>query len=332
MLTVHTVKASTQIVMKRLILPSLLLGGLAMSATAAPSNCPQPVGVVNSSNGGVFQRGSYSVALKYDFYAQDQLYKGSDDVDFVRPQQGEMPAKKPYETTFQRYRLTFRTGLFKRVDARLAIPVLVKEMKRKSLNNEFSDDQSGIGDSILIGRYQILSQKEKNPFNLAFGAGLSLPTGSTDEEDGNGATLPGFLQTGSGSWDPVFELGAHKLSGRMMFTGHLMYRVTTEGELGDQDFERPDVFKYNAGGVYALSNLFDAQLELNGVVKSKAELNGVKNDNTGGHLLYLTPGVHVKFWKKMHCDVGVPIVVYRDFNGTQLSEEYQVVVKLAMPF
>jgi hypothetical protein len=34
----------------------------------------------------------------------------------------------------------------------------------------------------------------------------------------------------------------------------------------------------------------------------------------------------------MHFDIGVPVPVHRDLNGTQLSEDYRIVGKLAMKF
>ena len=174
--------------------------------------------------------------------------------------------------------------------------------------------------------------EKKDPFNLAVGVGLKMPTGTTDEEDDSGTCLPGFLQTGSGSWDPIVELGAHKVVGRHWFSNYLMYRWTTEGELGERDFERPDVFKYNFAYAYALSSLFDLGVEFNGEVKGKSELDGQMQDNSGGHILYLTPGIHFKFHKGMHFDVCVPVYIYQDLNGTQLSEDYRMVAKLAMKF
>jgi hypothetical protein len=92
------------------------------------------------------------------------------------------------------------------------------------------------------------------------------------------------------------------------------------------------MFKYNFAYAYAISKLFDLQIELNGEIKSKAELAGVEQDNTGGHIVYLSPGAHFKFRKGMHFDICVPVPVYRDLNGIQLSEDYRIVGKLAMKF
>ncbi len=291
----------------------------------------KPVGAVNSSNGGVYNPGEYGVILKYITFTQDQLYSGSDEISFVRPVPGMKPGKKPYEKTLQKYQLTLRTGILNDFDARLVIPFFDKGLERKSFKAQFDDDNTGFGDITLFGRYRILSQKKKDPFNLAFGLGLEMPTGETDVEDSVGKT-PGYLQPGGGSWNPVFEIGAHKVKGPHWFGSHLLYKNTTEGELGAKDFERPDVFKYNLSYGYALSSSFDLQLEVNGEVKSKAELEGKKQKNSGGHLLFLSPGLHFKFYKGMHMGLCVPLTVYRDLNGEQLSEDFRVIGKLALKF
>ncbi len=159
-----------------------------------------------------------------------------------------------------------------------------------------------------------------------------MPAGSTNEKDDSGTCMPGFLQTGSGSWDPIIELGAHKVIGRSLISSHFMYMWTSTGESGEQDFKRSEMFKYNFAYAYAISGLFDFQIELNGAVKGKAELEGKTKKDTGGHVIYLSPGVHFKFHKGMHFDVCVPTPIYQDLNGTQLIEDYRIVTKLVMKF
>ena len=114
---------------------------------------PKPVGTVNSSNGSVFPVGKYGVILKYYNIDKDQLYNGTDKVDFVRPQKGRKPGKKVYEKSIQSARLVLRTGIFENFDARLIVPYFFnKELKRSSFNTDFSDDNSGIGDIKLLSR------------------------------------------------------------------------------------------------------------------------------------------------------------------------------------
>ncbi len=308
---------------------------LASTAIAAPqgkkAKGPKPVGAVNSSNGGVYNPGEYGVIFKFITFEQDHIYRGNDSVSFVRPAKGEKPGKRPYEKSLSKYQITLRTGIWKDFDARLIVPYLSKELKRQSFNRDFSDDNTGLGDITLIGRYRIMSQKKKDPFNLAVGLGLEMPTGKTDERDSSGRT-PGYLQPGGGSWNPIVEVGAHKVIGPHWIGSHLLYKNTTEGELGNSDFERPDVFKYNFSYGYAVTKNFDFQIELNGEIKSKAEKNGKTLPNSGGHSIFITPGIHYKIKKGMHFGLAIPFTAYRDLNGEQPSEDYRIVAKFAMKF
>ncbi len=292
---------------------------------------PRPVGAVNSGNGSVYGVGSYGVIFKYITFDQDELYDGDSKVSFVPPMKGKKPGKKVYEKDFRKYNLILRTGIWENLDARLIIPYFDKGLKRQSFKASFNDSNSGLGDLTLISRYRVFSQKKKDPFNLAVGFGLEMPTGATDEKDGSGKT-PGYIQPGGGAWNPILEVGAHKVMGPHWFGSHFLYKMTTEGELGDKDFERPDVFKYNFSYGYALSRYFDLELELNGLVKSKAELAGKELNNSGGHMLFLTPGFHVKIRKGMHFGLCAPVTIYRDMNGIQPVEDYRVVAKFAMKF
>lgn len=287
---------------------------------------PKPKGPIDFVPGAGYPKGQYGIIFKYITFEKDDLYDGSSKEDFVSKQK-----PKPYEQTMHKYIATFRVGLFESVDARLIVPFLDKEMKRKSLTQDVTDDNSGIGDIKLIGRYQVLSQKKGNPIFLALGLGVKMPTGDTDEKD-QGKYLPSFLQTGTGSWDPIFEIAGTKMFGRSRIDGVITYNLTTEGEWGTSDFERGNHFKYDLGYGFAISRHFDLELELNGNYRQKNKVDDIKKETSGGHIIYITPGIHIKFMKKSHFALGVPIVVYRDLNGPRLSEDYRIVGKLAFVF
>ena len=147
-----------------MIFVSVLLGSPAQAAQDQnATKTPRPVGAVNSSNGSVYQKGEYGIILKYFRYKQDQLYDGSDEVDFVRPKKGAKPAKKCSERKVDMYQVTLRAGIFENIDARLVIPFLSKEMTRQSFNSDFTDSNSGIGDISLISRYRDFVSKKKRP-------------------------------------------------------------------------------------------------------------------------------------------------------------------------
>ncbi|PIE72391.1 MAG: hypothetical protein CSA20_07965 [Deltaproteobacteria bacterium] len=290
----------------------------------------KPMGVVVGSNGGVFPAGKFATILRYYHLDFDQMYQGTDKID-LPPLKAGSNAKQVYERSVDMVNLVLRTGLFEDLDARLLIPMRDKEMKIRTPKGDMTQDNSGIGDMKLISRYRLLWQQQGDPLNLAIGLGIKIPTGSNDSTY-NGKTQPAFLQGGTGSWDPVFEIGMHKIFGQHWYSAHIMYQMTTEGEVGENDFEAPDQLNYNIGYMYALSQRLDIGMELNGEVKSKAELNGVEQVNTGGHTLYLTPEINVKFGHGIVFGLSAPIAAYHDLNGTQVGNDYRIAAKLAWFF
>jgi len=179
------------------------------------------------------------------------------------------------------------------------IPFWDKEFKRKAGNPPVHMDTStlsGVGDMVLMGRYALMRQKNGDWLNLAVGAGLKIPTGDADAENDPPFSVahkylgPG-AQLGTGSWDPKFELGATKFIGRSRLDAHFMYTLPGDGAHRSR---KGDQFKYDFGYGYALNKYFDVELELNGVVQEKHRYDGAKVHATGGHTIFLTPGVH---WK-----------------------------------
>jgi len=53
-------------------------------------------------------------------------------------------------------------------------------MERQEPVSKPEFENSGIGDTTIWGRYQIMSQKKKDPVFWWVGAGLNIPTGKTD--------------------------------------------------------------------------------------------------------------------------------------------------------
>ncbi len=160
-----------------------------------------------------------------------------------------------------------------------------------------------------------------------------LPFSNTHEYMG-----PGF-QLGTGSWDPKFELGATKFIGRSRVDAHTM--LTLPGD-GAHRSRKGNQIKYDLGYGYALNRTFDVELELNGVYQEAHVYDGDVTVNTGGHTVYITPGVHWKMSETWHLSLGVPVVVYRDLNGQSatpdqkstyaLGEDFQVVARLGFCF
>ena len=111
---------------------------------------------------------------------------------------------------------------------------------------------------------------------------------------------------------------------------------------GAHDSRMGNQFKYNFGYGYALNKYFDLELELNGVDQKRHWYDGSTAKSTGGHTVFITPGVHWKITDSSHFSLGVPLVVYRDLNGYSanpdrnsrygLGEDFQIVTRLGFSF
>jgi len=303
---------------------------IAVFATSAFAG-GKPMGPIYGSTGTVFKPGKIGVIFKYETVEMDEFYSDMHKKSYKKEQ-----VKGAYNKEVSKYQMTLRYGVMPRFDVRFITNFVSKKLDRHMAKKTpmgmqhiyMNDDNSGLGDSAIFGRYQVMSQKAGDPFFLAVGAGIKMPTGSTSEED-NGKKLPVFLQNGSGSWDPKFEVGLSKVMGSFRLDTHMMYSFNTEGA---QDTKKGNCLKYNVAGTYALNNLFDASLELRGHNQQKTEINGVKKADSGFTVHYIVPGLKVKFGRKGLFGVSMPYVIQRNTNGEQLAEKYRFQSKLSLFF
>jgi hypothetical protein len=281
-----------------------------------------PKSPVNSVDGVLYPQGQIGVILKSVFMNKDGLYDGDSEINTLAP-------NTPKEKEIAVYNLIARYGVIDNFELKVKIPYKDWSIEREEPVTKPEFDNSGLSDSTVWARYQILSQKRKDPLFLWAGLGLNIPTGKTDDKT-NGKLDPMTMQVGDGSWDPIVDFGITKKIGGLKLNAYASYTFSQEG---DNDYRWGDTFQFDLSSVYCLNEWVALDMELNSVWKDKNEQNGTAVDTTGGFQMYLTPGVHLMFpGTKHHLALGVPITVYRDLNGPQLSEDYRVVLKAAFVF
>lgn len=297
-------------------------------------------GLINMSNGLVLPTGKYAAAIKYTYVHKEDLYENDDK------KIGNYGGK--FDRVNHMAQLVAKAGLFDNFEARVMLPFFDKQVKRKSggpipthTNTAYN---MGVGDMVVMARYALMSQRKGDWLNLAFGAGVKLPTGDSDKENvrpfsvGHKYMGPGF-QLGTGSWDPKFELGATKFFGKSRVDAHCMFTMPGQGDHGSR---KGNQLKADLGYGYALNRLFDVELELNYVDQDAHVYDHSRTVNTGGQTLYVTPGVHWKITDSMHFSVGTPIVVYRNMNGQTntpdrmsqygIGEDFKVISRFGISF
>lgn len=180
----------------------------------------------------------------------------------------------------------------------------------------------GIEDTILQLEYAILAADYTCSYDqITIVANASFPTGSSTKNPttGNGS-MSYFVGTtynrGWSDWDVFTSYGYEYLS---------QHKGT---KVGNQ-------YLYQAGVGRNIANvggwLLAGMVEVNGTFTKKTKVLGVKDPNTGGNVIYLTPS----FWassKYWILQAGFGFVVQQNLFGTQNRNKYAAVGTITRTF
>lgn len=200
-------------------------------------------------------------------------------------------------------------------------------------------DVEGIGDTSVYGQYRFFNHLDAHASVIL---GFKAPTGKTSRKtpvDG-GSILETEFQPGSGSWDGIFGLTFTQQMDAISFDSSLVYNVSTEGA---QDTNLGDIYSYNFAASYKILGDRDMSLaaspigldlvmEVNGEWRDKEETRGIKDDNSGVHLVFLSPGLRVRANHALSLAVSLGLPVVQDTNGNQDEPDYRLIGNLSFRF
>ncbi len=186
---------------------------------------------------------------------------------------------------------------------------------------------TGMGDSTLLGRYQVFQlDRPGETFRAQILGGLKFPTGRDDARDSLGR-LPQPLQLGSGSYDPVVAgvFSWQKLRWEADFDLGYKFNTSANG------FRFGDTFTHNAAFEYRLwpealpdagvPSFVNGVLELNGIWTQHSEQNGGKIGDSGGYMLFVSPGLQY-VTQRWVAEISVQVPLIQELNGGQLKTDY----------
>lgn len=229
-------------------------------------------------------------------------------------------------------------------------------------------DSAGVGDLSLLAQYRLLSNRAQQT-EVSLLLGLQLPTGDTSVNAAGGERFETEFQPGSGAWNGMFGLALTKRLGAWSFDANVLYVLATEGaqetNLGDR-FQYNAALSYRlTGGMPGSSSrmhagaqpepmyhsgpgshrhkhrheeapapqgpALDLVLEVNGEWHARQEVAGARDPNSGGSVVFLSPGLRLSYerWSGF-VSVGVPIV--NDLNGLQAEPDWRLLTGVAANF
>ncbi|MEQ1717325.1 MAG: transporter [Hyphomicrobium sp.] len=220
-------------------------------------------------------------------------------------------------------------------------------------------DAAGIGDLSALAQWRFFNNQTSGT-EAAVLIGFKAPTGKTSETDSDGERFDAEFQPGSGSWDGMFGMALTQRSGQWSFDASLLYTVVGEGT---QDTDLGDRVHYSAAVSYRLTSFngangpmfhgakphhagdtghgtlhsesagpaLDLIVELNGEWHDKQEAAGEADDNSGGHTLYIAPGLRLSQDKwSAFASLGIPVA--NTLNGIQAEPDWRLVTGVSLGF
>lgn len=177
---------------------------------------------------------------------------------------------------------------------------------------------SGIGDVRLFAKYLVYQFDRKGKtIRLAAKAGVKLPTGDDEKQPA----------LGTGSTDYFFSAVAGWIESRVGVYVEGIYHLNTSR--GAIDFGN-SVF-YNLALSYRLlpvvyetypSPQLNGYLEINGSTRNHNSINRQQDDNSGGSMVFLSPGIQYVGGRRWLVEASVQIPLIDEPNGTQLGTEW----------
>lgn len=182
----------------------------------------------------------------------------------------------------------------------------------------------GFGDVSLLIKRQIWKRDALQAQDrLSLIGGAIFPTGEHDTLDALGISRPARLSPGTGAFQFPFGILFNHDSSPGFFADAI-YTFKMEGD----DYRYGDGLRYDLGLTYALwggeprEHFVWAVLELNGEWTDRDEFRGASLANTGGHLLWLSPGLRLVHWKgHVSMDLSYQFPIITDLNGNQADPE-----------
>ena len=223
-------------------------------------------------------------------------------------------------------------GLRSRLSVVAVLPFVDKQLSAPcGAAQPLTASAGGLGDALFLTKWRFYKRDQPlGTFHLATELGVKAPTGAHDLEDTDGRPLPPALQRGSGSWDPMANLIMTYVPaagrGRWVFTGDIGVRLTTESntvEVGNQ-VGYDGMVKYRVHPVRHPGRDTFLLLEINGRWQDRARVGGGLTSDSGGHVVYLSPGIQFLVRRNLILEGGVQVPVMHDLNGTQLAPSARV--------
>ncbi len=217
-------------------------------------------------------------------------------------------------------------GLTRRTLVVAGIPYMRKTFERSGT----SQTNSGFGDAFILIKQELLAADfVAGNRRLAIFGGATFPTGETEDQAG---PLPAPLRLGSGVVNLTGQAVYSYVNDRIGAHGAVAYAAAAAGNGGVRMGDR---FGYDlALGLRLFPRVYQtlrdvtlgAYLEFNGAVEQPASRSGDPLTDTGGHTLFVAPGLQLIPLPNWAIEASFQLPVVRELRGVQLGPDWALAI------
>lgn len=211
---------------------------------------------------------------------------------------------------------SFVYGLLRDTTVVAIVPFFNRDFEAQA-SQPIAETATGFGDPMFLiqydGFYNFYKQNRPLGFTRIAGFfGVKAPLGKDSFSTGSTDYLMGSIFS---YWQ-----------NRWFYSVSGQFTATTEANSVDTG----DLFRYDASVMYKLfaypewKDLF-LVLELNGEMETKARQHGAELANTGGHTIFVSPGIEFFLQPNVVLEFSLQIPTVQSLNGLQIGRDFSVV-------
>jgi hypothetical protein len=243
--------------------------------------------------------------IRYGF--EDRYLSKSNALD---EEPGEEEEREHRVSAFAVWRPRDRFALLARV------PYNVKEIRETPLGEATTTQTSrGLGDAEAVALIGLAQSSSMRPATLGLVLGFSAPTGANGLRGRAGERLDEHLQPGAGAWSATGGLNLGVSPRGSIVEAGVLARANAEGS---HHYRYGNALLFNAGVTSAPRDGWRLIAQLNGRSALRDRLpDGGRAPNTGGTVLYATPGLRWQSELGLGVETLVQIPVLQSLEGVQ---------------
>ncbi|MEA1892025.1 MAG: transporter [Campylobacterota bacterium] len=313
----------------KIIFLTILAGSILLNAMVIPG--------INSKAGAMtLPKGKLKIGIRHISFKRDSMFNGT----------SEVKNNQNLDASANVTLLGIVYGINDRFNIKAIVPYKHIDATAQLGSNDVAIDNKGLGDIVVMGKYVVLPMKDYG-FQLSLGAGVKLPTGSTDDgfkkapvfATGSGTPMP--TQMGTGEFEYKLELGLSKLIGESMrvdFNTIYTYRPKAE-----HDYGFGNELSYDLSFIGAITKNINLGIEYNGKYNSETDMGDDTNailrsmlpfKAFSGTVGYITPQIEfMPFDKpKLHVGFGISFLAHYNVKEYQPLEKERFIVRIGYLF